>query len=165
MVQNKNTDIYEVKRKDWVTDNKEQFGTLRPPLRALNIKGVGELTVYPALIRGHIEMFGPPLLPVLWIPEFMCLSPLDPLNVLHFVYVGNLEDLRIESINGDSVPSENVKKNKYPDQGEVNYFVLIPPNVVKSEILKVEISFRGEKKVLEFEKKRATSWFPMVAPL
>jgi hypothetical protein len=162
VVQNNQDEIYEVKINFWATKN-ELYGTLQPPLYALNIKGA-ELTIYP-VCTGRLELFGPPFLPIIWAPKWMYTTgdPMDENNVLRFVYSGTPSDMRIEAVNGIPINSENIGVEKHG--GEVLFFLLLPSNMVKKETLEVRIFVKGERKILQFEKTRTTSWHPIIVPL
>jgi|GEM_PF-2502385 len=154
--------FHDVERSDWITTN-QGYGTVRPPLKSININGDGELTIYPMLSNGHIEMFGPPLLPIVWIPEFMCLSPLDPLNVLHLIYTGNSDDVRIESVNDIPITQDCLKRKIH--EGETHFYLSISDRTVKKGTFNVNISVEGNIIYLKFNKSRSGNWFPLVAPL
>jgi hypothetical protein len=164
VAQNKDPLLHEVKRSDWVTTN-QGFGIVRPPLKAVfgSDNGAWKLTIYPVPIHGDIEMFGPPLLPIIWIPEFMYLPPLDPLNVLHFVVAGSLTDIRIESVNGMPVNQDCVKKEEYV--GEAHYFLSISKSDAKKDALTVNISVGQNMIYLEFNKCRTKNCFPLFVPI
>ncbi|MBC8205596.1 MAG: hypothetical protein ISR85_03085 [Kiritimatiellales bacterium] len=152
----------DVERSDWITTN-QGHGTIRPPLKSVNISREGKLTIYPvALVRGRIEALGPPFLSIIWIPEFMC-PPLDSPNVLHFVYTGGAEGLRVESINDTPINQDCVKTSEH--EGEIHYFLSISESDAKRDTLDVNISVRKEMISLEFKKTRTKNWFPLVAPL
>ncbi len=154
--------FHDVERSDWVTKNKG-CGAVRPPLKYININEDETLTIYPIRSSGDIETFGPPLLPIIWIPRFMHLPPSNPFNVLHLIYTGNSEDVRIESI--DNMPITQNYLSRKMRKRETHYYLSIPDRTVKKETFKVNI-FIGENEMnLLFNRSRSKNWFPLIVPL
>ena len=154
--------FHDVERSDWVTTN-QGFGSVRPPLKSININGYGALTIYPIRSSGDVETFGPPLLPIIWIPRFMHLPPSDPLHVLHLIYTGNSDDVRVESV--DDIPVTQDCMSRKMREGETHFYFSIPDRAVKSETFKVNISVGESEMNLKFNKSRSKNWFPLVVPL
>jgi len=155
--------LHEITRNDWITTN-QGYGTIRPPLKSVDISGEGKLTIFPVeLVRGRIEAIGPPLLSIIWIPSFMC-PPLDSPNVIHFVCTGEeAKNLRVESINNTSINKDSVKVSEY--RREIHYFLSISKSDAKKDTLDVEVSIGQDMIGLEFKKIRTKNWFPLFVPL
>lgn len=172
VAQNTCPEIHETQRSSWVTTN-QGFGAIRPPLKTINIGGVGTFLIYPVRTHGDIETFGPPLLPIIWVPKWMHLSPSDPLNTLHFVFVGEPKDVRIKSINNLPVePNIITQEHVVREHGsqtrvekETSFFLPIPNGITKQGSFNVSISIRENHFTLEFENDRLINWFPLFVPL
>jgi hypothetical protein len=160
--QEKDSLFHDVERSDWVTTN-QGYGAVRPPLRSININGQGQLIIYPIRSSGDIETFGPPFLPIIWIPKFMYLPPSTPLNILHLICTGNPDDVCIESID-DMLINQDLLKIKMRE-GETHFYVSIPDRIAEKETLTANISVGGNVMYLKFNKSRSTNWFPLFVPL
>jgi len=153
--------FHAVERSDWVTKN-QGYGSIRPSLKMINISGES-LTIYPILCSGYVGAFGPPFLPIIWIPEFLSLPPLDPLNELHLVYTGNIDELGIESVDGVSVSKKYLKKRI--QAGEAHLYLVIPDDVAKGDIFSINLIVKGNAIKLNFKKVRSKNWHPLFVPL
>ena len=162
LVQSDDYLLHEVDRDGWVTTN-QGFGSVRPPVMSINVAGEGELMIYPVCIGGNLEMFGPPLLSLIWIPRFMHLPPRHPLNTLHFVYSGWSGDMRIESINDVLINQESVKKEEH--KREMHYYLTISDSIHERGILEVKVFIAGETINLIFNRTRSVNYFPLFVPL
>ena len=154
--------FHDVERSDWVTKN-QGYGVVRPPLKSININGDEELTIYPIRSSGDIETFGPPLLPIIWIPRFMHLPPSNPFNVLHLIYTGNPEDVRVESVDDILIAQDRLSRKMR--EGETHFYLSIPDRTAKKKTFNVNISVGESEMNLKFDKSRSKNWFPLVVPL
>ncbi len=162
MVQNDDYLLHEVDRDGWVTTN-QGFGSVRPPLMSIDIADDGKLTIYPVCLGVNLDMFGPPFLPLIWIPRFMHLPPRHPLNTLHFVYTGRSGDLRVVSVNDVPINQESVVKEEL--NAESHYYLSIEEYIGNAEVIKVSVFVDAKIIRLVFAKIRSVNCFPFFVPL
>jgi hypothetical protein len=79
------------------------------------------------------------------------------------MYSGKSSDIRLEKINGIPGNDWNIRVREAEKNGML--FLEIPASVLKDEMLMIEISVNGNRRILEFRKMRTTYWHPLIAPL
>ncbi len=157
---NRGDEFHEVKRKDWITEEKSPyFGKWRPPLYGFNFWGNAELIVYPIILTSS-SIDGPAFIPIIPSPKALC-HPEDN-NLLRFVYSGNPEDICIEMADDRPVDPQLVKKTKTLDGTMI--WLQLDESLVADGKLTVKLSCQGKQKTLEFVKEKFSMFIPFIFP-